>query len=83
MGQRIKKGPKYKFEMGQRIRKGPKNKFKMGQRISSNLFFLLYVLLNFPYSNFGSQYLYIISIMSPLEPERAAEARRAVVASSL
>ena len=42
---------------------------------------LLYVLLNSPISNFGSQYLYIMSIMSPLEPERAAEARRAVVAS--
>ena len=35
MGQRIKKGPKNKFEMGQRIRKGPKNKFKMGQRIKN------------------------------------------------
>ena len=31
---------------------------------------------------FGGYDLYIIAIISPLEPERAAEARRAVVASS-
>ena len=30
---------------------------------------------------FGGYDLYIIAIISPLEPERAAEARRAVVAS--